>query len=73
MEKDAESTRLCAFCEFATMLPTSDGEDADVICVKRGVVRADYVCRKFRYDLLKRKPQKKESVEECYIAFDAEE
>ena len=50
---------VCAFCEFAKALPTADGEENDMICEKRGVVRADYVCRKFRYDLLKRAPMEK--------------
>ena len=30
-----------------------------MICEKRGVVHGDYVCRKFRYDLLKRSPKDK--------------
>ncbi len=54
--------RCCAFCEFATALPTPDGEDSDMICEKRGVVRADHVCGKFRYDLLKRAPREKPSM-----------
>ena len=58
-EKDGTVERLCAFCEYATPLPTADREDDDMICEKRGVVHADYVCRKFRYDLLKRAPKDK--------------
>lgn len=61
---DETVERLCAFCEFAISLPTSDGEENDVICEKRGVVRADYVCGKFRYDLLKRTPKEKPSLSE---------
>ena len=56
---DETVERVCAFCEYAISLPTSDGEENDVICEKRGVVRADYVCGKFRYDLLKRTPKDK--------------
>ena len=58
-EKDESVERFCAFCEYANPLPTADGEDDDMICEKRGVVKADYVCRKFRYDLLKRAPKDK--------------
>ncbi len=58
-EKADESLRICAYCEYANALPTPDGEESDMICEKHGVVRADHVCRKFRYDLLKRAPKEK--------------
>ena len=58
-EKDGTVERMCAFCEYATSLPTADREDDHMICEKRGVVYGDYVCRKFRYDLLKRAPKDK--------------
>jgi hypothetical protein len=58
-EKDGIVERMCAFCEYATSLPTADREDDHMICEKRGVVYGDYVCRKFRYDLLKRSPKDK--------------
>lgn len=48
--------RFCAFCEYATPIPGGDG---DVVCPKKGVVHADFVCRKFRYDPLKRNPKEK--------------
>ena len=50
--------RKCAFCEFATMITLSTGEQPDVICEKHGIVPRDHVCRSFRYDLLKREPRK---------------
>ena len=62
IEKGETVERFCAFCEFALPLPTADGEENDMICEKRGVVRADHVCGKFRYDLLKRAPSEKPSV-----------
>ncbi len=63
--------RFCAYCEFALPLPTADGEESDMICEKRGVVRADHVCGKFRYDLLKRAPKEKPSVPELVaVALD---
>ena len=58
-EKDGTVERMCAFCEYATSLPTADREDDHMICEKKGVVHGDYVCRKFRYDLLKRSPKDK--------------
>ena len=49
----------CAVCECAT--PLYGGEE--VLCRKNGVVSADYHCKKFRYDLLKRKPVRKNAAE----------
>ena len=53
--------RSCAFCEFGTAITLSTGEEPDIICEKRGIVPRDHLCRSFRYDLLKREPQKKAS------------
>lgn len=50
--KDDSLDRVCAYCEFATVL--EDGQN--VLCNKKGVVRDNYSCRKFIYDPLKRKP-----------------
>ena len=46
-KKDCEIEKFCAFCEFGTPVPGPDGEDTDVVCPKKGVVRATYVCRRF--------------------------
>ena len=58
-EQEAGIEKKCAFCEFGTVIALSSGEATDVICEKHGIVRKDYVCRSFRYDLLKREPQEK--------------
>ena len=47
-----EEEKYCANCENAALL---HGEEY-VLCEKKGVVRATYVCRKFSYDPLKRRP-----------------
>lgn len=47
-----EFPRVCEYCEYAELL--SNG--SDVLCSKKGIVAADYHCRKFKYDLLKRSP-----------------
>ncbi len=47
-----EMPRFCAFCEHASLL----SDENTVLCDKKGVVDAFHRCRKFRYDLLKRKP-----------------
>ena len=45
----------CALCEYAHPLSSGD----ELLCRKNGVVSADFVCRKFRYDLLKRTPARR--------------
>jgi hypothetical protein len=56
---EAGIERNCAFCELGTVIVRSSGESTDVICEKHGIVRKDYICRNFRYDLLKREPQER--------------
>ena len=43
---------ICGYCEYATVL----GDSGACVCKKRGAVRADSTCRRFRQDLLKVKP-----------------
>ncbi len=50
----AEIERFCRFCEHAALL--EDGET--VLCGKKGIVGAGYVCGKFIYDPLKREPKR---------------
>lgn len=50
--KTEDLERICAYCEYATLL-----SGADVcVCKKSGAVRANGTCRRFRPDLLKVKP-----------------
>ncbi len=52
-KKKIDTENCCAYCEYAEFT-----EDEDVlICKKRGKVEASSTCRKFTYDLLKRKPR----------------
>lgn len=44
---------FCKYCEKATPLAT----DGKLVCAKKGVVSADYKCRRFVYDPLKRAPK----------------
>ena len=54
-ETGTEIEKFCAFCEHGTPVPGTD----DVVCIKKGVVKADFVCRRFQYDPLKRNPKEK--------------
>ncbi len=45
--------RSCTYCKFGTML-----NEEEVLCVKRGVVSVNRICKKFSYDPYKRIPAK---------------
>ena len=51
---EAELECFCRFCQFSAEL--ADGEK--LLCEKKGIVSAEYVCRKFAYDPLKREPKR---------------
>ena len=52
-------SEVCAYCEHAVPLLT----DHEVLCRKNGIVSADHHCKKFSYDLLKRKPLRRRPTE----------
>ena len=52
-EKDYDITPSCRFCENAAAI--RDGET--MLCSKKGVVSADFVCRKYAFDPIKRQPR----------------
>lgn len=63
-----EITPVCAYCEFGRQIATTD----DVICSKKGIVKADGSCRKFRYTPLKRIPPKKQAPQTEFTKEDFE-
>ena len=50
--KKYDIEKMCRTCERAELLVDTD----TVLCERKGIVRADGVCRKFIYDTLKRIP-----------------
>lgn len=48
----------CEYCLHGRPAPDADA----VLCVKRGIMRPDSSCSKFRYDPLKRVPKPKAKV-----------
>ena len=52
-KKDIDTEKCCAYCEYAEF--TEDEEF--MLCAKKGKVEAFHSCRRFSYDLLKRKPR----------------
>ena len=49
-----DEVKCCAYCEFSE---TAEDESIFMCSKKRKKVEADMSCRKFSYDLLKRKPR----------------
>ena len=53
---DKNVRKSCMWCEHGVKSEYSN----EIFCKKRGVVGLDNVCRKYRYDPLKRVPQNQE-------------
>ncbi len=64
-QKEAlDIAEVCAFCENAVFLSGRE----DMLCRFHGAVDAGYQCRRFRYDLLKRKPSRPKNGEDGGLA-----
>ncbi len=49
-------TQICATCKWASPFNTVEY----VICSKKGLVKADFICKKYEYNrLLKRSPKRR--------------
>ncbi len=46
----------CAYCKFGSL----SADQTSVLCKKRGVVSPEGSCRKYRYDILKRQPPRRQ-------------
>lgn len=62
--KEKDDSRVCAFCEFGTPAPSDAEGNEIVMCSKRGPVKADGRCHKFKYDILKRDPKRQTDLPE---------
>ena len=51
-KRNIDHEKVCLFCENAAILKSNN----NVLCKYNGIVNEGYVCRKFVYDPLKRKP-----------------
>ncbi len=59
-KKQKDPEKICLFCTYAR-----DVGDCDkVLCDHRGIVSNEYVCKKFKYDYLKRDPGKHAKISE---------
>lgn len=50
--------RSCSYCQHGTPM-----DEEQILCSKRGVVSANYSCRKFRYNPCKRIPPKMKALD----------
>ncbi|HZJ78808.1 MAG TPA: hypothetical protein VFD52_08430 [Clostridia bacterium] len=50
----------CSYCIYGRLSP--DGEC--ILCIKKGVMRTDSSCRKFKYNPLNRRPKEKPLIPE---------
>ena len=49
---------MCAYCAKGEM----STDKKNVLCTKKGIVDASYSCRRFKYDPLKRQPQRPRTI-----------
>lgn len=64
MKKDKDIVRVCALCEYATEAPSDADGNEIVMCSRRGPVKADGKCIRFKYDILKRDPKRQNDLPE---------
>ncbi|MBE6827660.1 MAG: hypothetical protein E7514_03475 [Ruminococcaceae bacterium] len=50
----------CEYCQYGR--PAPDGKT--VLCPKKGVVKNDFHCRKYKYDIMKRVPKRAPKMQE---------
>lgn len=48
-----DENKMCAYCENAGGI----GDSGVCVCKLKGVVRADGICKRFKFDLLKLEPR----------------
>lgn len=59
-EAEQDIAPKCEYCLYGRRSP--DGET--ILCEKKGIVPLDSVCKKYKYDILKRQPKRKPKMPE---------
>ncbi|MCQ2461022.1 MAG: hypothetical protein MJ115_02610 [Clostridia bacterium] len=59
-------TPACEYCHYGRITPDNNS----VLCEKRGIMLPTSSCKSFKYDVLKRRPQKKLQIFADYSAED---
>lgn len=50
---DTEIPPLCEYCTYGR----AAASNLEILCVKRGIMKSEFSCNKFKYDPLKRIPR----------------
>lgn len=58
--------KKCATCQFGTPLEGT----MDVMCIKYGVMPYNYICKKYKYDIFKKKIKRKKSLDTNFTPED---
>lgn len=67
MVYSSDIEQKCALCRYSKKII---GVDREVICEKKGVVASNYVCKKFKYDIFKKKVRRRKPIDTNYSAED---
>lgn len=59
---------MCLYCEHGTKIIATD----DIICQRKGIVKPDFSCKKFKYNPINRIPPKKTIVSNDFSKEDFE-
>lgn len=59
---------LCIYCEYGKKIMATE----DIICSKKGIVKPDYYCKKFKYTPINRIPPKRNTEKTEYCKEDFE-
>ncbi len=57
-DKNDAVSNICATCKFAIKLHSSE----DFICIKKGMVSPDFTCKRYAFNHLLNRPQKKHNL-----------
>lgn len=63
---DPDIEAKCALCQKAELIPGTN----QVLCEKYGVVEYNYVCKKYKYDIFKKKVRRRGALDTNYSEED---
>lgn len=67
MVYSSDIEQKCALCRHSKKI---DGKELEVVCEKKGVVSSTYVCKKFKYDIFKKKVRRRKPLDTDYSPED---
>ncbi len=58
--------KKCTTCQFGNLVVGT----LDVMCIKYGIVPHDYICKKYKYDIFKKKVKRRKPVDKEFESED---